>query len=125
MVSKRNLVEHLKELDLEESFPHQDIEDLFEAISLGDSDQFKEDLHVYQLLIAGSRSYFLSKNLFQPKLPDYQKNLLRYSFFEMYPSYHILVAHLEQAPRLKNELAVFESARVLMLRLIKTSNGVE
>lgn len=66
MVSERNLEEQLRELDLEESFPHQDIEDLFKAISLGDSDQFKEDLHEYELLIAGSRSYFTSKSLFRP-----------------------------------------------------------
>ncbi len=125
VITKRNLKAKLKEIDLEDSFPHQDIENLFETISLSKSNQFKEDLHEYELLIAGSRSYFTSKSLFRPRLPVYQKKQLRYSFFEMYPSYQIIVPHLEQAPRLKKELAVFESARILILQLLKTNDGEE
>lgn len=125
LVTKKILKSQLRELDLEDSFPYEDIENLFKLIPLGDSNQFMEDLHEYQLLIAGSRSYFLSKYIFRQKLPQQQKHLLRYSFFEMYPKYRVLVPHLDQALRLKKELAVFESARVLMLQLIKTSHGEE
>lgn len=123
IVTKKDFEAQLRALDLEDCFPHEDIENLFNFMPLCDSDQFMEDLHEYQLLIAGSRSYLLSKNIFRQKLPEYQKSLLRQSFFEMYPKYQVLVPHLEQALCLKKELAVFESARLLMLQYVKISHG--
>ncbi|MEK3885512.1 YxiJ family protein [Paenibacillus sp. PL2-23] len=117
-----SLVEKLGSIELDHPFPYGDIHQLLEDFQTNfqnlqeDESSLIADFNTYCMNIAGSRSYVLTGSLF--KIPRSQQNMLKYSFFEMFPQYQFLEGRITTYQQFYREYRSFEEARSLLLRFL-------
>jgi hypothetical protein len=120
-----NLIEKLSHIELDNPFPYRDtdkIQDDFHSDfkkMKEDKDSLVGDFNTYCMNIVGARSYVLAGK--SEKIPQRQIDLLRWSFFEMFPQYKIFEERINGYKEFYREYRSFDEARTILLMYLSNT----